>query len=41
MVEIFTLMSVNNVTDAGGLARKDKKHIAAPQITLVGLVQNK
>ena len=29
-----------NVTDAGGLARKDKKHIAAPPIPLVGLVQN-
>ena len=27
-------------TDAGGLARKDKKRIAAPPVPLVGLVQN-
>ena len=29
-----------NVTDAGGLARKDKNHIVAPPIPLVGLVIN-
>ena len=28
------------VTNVGGLARKDKKYIAAPPIPLVGLVQN-